>query len=363
MPIKGLTENRRLTRIGKIHLGIKAVNPKGVEYPKAVDYFVLPKEHPQYNELVTAFGEQPKELRIMLPSDDEERFASQYYRCYSKTRGLICKGDGETAMRVVDTQTRALADRDSKEVVMKEAVCQGKECPDYEDRKCKELMNLQFFLPEITGLGIWQIDTSSINSIRNINGAVSTIKEINDGRVKFIPLLLTIEPGKGKDDKGKEKTIYVLNLRSLDSLIEAVKKSMQKPLELIAGMAGDITEIELPQPDDERPELVTKDWEGQAGEPATLAPTPITEELKNALFGQDSPSAKKVSVSEFEKAVADLQSKLDAVRWTEKTWRSWIKAQLKVESATGSLEEVLTRCTPEQRDRFITHVNLMWNAR
>ena len=40
-PIKGLTEKRRLPRIGKIHLGIMAETKKGVPYPKAVDYFVF----------------------------------------------------------------------------------------------------------------------------------------------------------------------------------------------------------------------------------------------------------------------------------------------------------------------------------
>ena len=40
--IKELSDVRRLPRLGKIHLGVKAKNEKGVEYPKAVDYFVVP---------------------------------------------------------------------------------------------------------------------------------------------------------------------------------------------------------------------------------------------------------------------------------------------------------------------------------
>ena len=269
MPIKGITDKRRLPRVGKIHLGIMAETPKGVKYPKAVDYFVFPQEHEKYQELIDNFGEKPKELRILIPLEDEDKFASQYYRCYSKTRGLICKGDGEITMRMVDAQTGALADRDSQKVEMREMPCEGRECPDYKSKKCREIMNLQFLLPEITGLGVWQIDTSSINSIRNINAVSSMLKAVY-GRVGMMPLILALEQIEVVNpDDGKKKKVWVLNLKSPDSMIDAARRAMQKPLELIAGWGEDITEIEveMPVPDEDRPELVTTDWEGPAGEP------------------------------------------------------------------------------------------------
>ena len=42
MPIKGLSEQRRLPRLGKIRLGVKKKNQKGIEYPASTDYFVCP---------------------------------------------------------------------------------------------------------------------------------------------------------------------------------------------------------------------------------------------------------------------------------------------------------------------------------
>ncbi|KKN16945.1 hypothetical protein LCGC14_0970620, partial [marine sediment metagenome] len=162
-PIKGLTERRRLPRIGKIHLGIRVpATDTTKEHPKAVDYFVFDPDHPQYAELVKTYGEQPKELHVVFPLDDPEAFASQYYRLYSRSRGLVCKGDGETATRMFDTKTGVLANRDSKEVVNKECTCAGRECPEYGRRGCGEVMNLQFLLPEVSGFGVWQIDTGSI---------------------------------------------------------------------------------------------------------------------------------------------------------------------------------------------------------
>lgn len=257
MPIKGLSETKRLPRLGKIHLGIKVAKDGGVEYPKAVDYFVCPPE------VQKVFGEKPKQLRILIPIEDEERWASQYYRCYSRTRGLICKGDGETAMRMVDAATGAMADKDSKAIAMKEVVCQGRDCPDY-GKQCKEIMNLQFLLPEVAGLGIWQIDTGSINSIRNINSTAELIKRIY-GRVAMIPLLLTLESQDVQDPEGKKRAVYVLNLRTNQTLLELMQTASTKQL------TTSESEPEMPISDDEVPQLIIP----QNQEPAVIGASPL----------------------------------------------------------------------------------------
>ena len=41
MPIKGVTDATRLPRVGKIHLGEKAVGKSGAPYPTPVDYFLV----------------------------------------------------------------------------------------------------------------------------------------------------------------------------------------------------------------------------------------------------------------------------------------------------------------------------------
>lgn len=255
MPIKGVSEVRRLPRLGKIHLGFKDPKKKGA--PTATDFFVCP------SEVQAVFGKEPRELNICFPVDDEERFSSQYYRCYSQTQGLVCKGDGETCVRMVDVETDALANRESKETELKELPCEGRECPYYE-KQCREVMNLQFLLPEVPGLGIWQIDTSSINSIRNINSAVDLIKRIH-GRIAMIPLSLTIEPQEVQTPEGKRRTVNVLNLRSKQTLIEMIQTASTK--KLTAGA------VELPAPDDEAPEAV------EETEPELEPPAPEEEEL------------------------------------------------------------------------------------
>jgi len=251
MPIKGLTDKRRLPRLGKIHLGMRARTDKNVEYPVAVDYFVCPEE------VTKVFGDKPRELPILIPVEDEERWASQYYRAYSRTRGLLCKGDGERATRLIDVETGAMADKDSLEVKMQEISCEGRGCPEYQAKSCREMMNLQFLLPDVPGYGIWQIDTSSVNSIVNINSGAELIRLLH-GRVSMIPLLLTVEPQEVIAQDRTRKKVHVLNLRTRETL----RSLMQNVPALPAPEAG----VELPNPEDEVPDLILSQEQAPQGE-------------------------------------------------------------------------------------------------
>ncbi len=239
MAIKGLTEHRRLPRLGKIRIGIKKISEKtGKEYPFATDYFVLP-------ENLTPFFQDnphPKELPIMIPVEDDEIWCPQYYKLYSSFRGVVCKGDGEKCRRMVDKATGDRANRETQEVVWHEMECAGRECPDYKRGDCSEAMNLQFIMPDLPGLGVWQIDTKSPNSIRNINNAAAMIRSVYK-HIAFIPLILSVEPAEVIDPKGQKKKVHLLNLRTNGTMKELMLQARQP-----------ITELLLPSPvDDEAP--------------------------------------------------------------------------------------------------------------
>ena len=238
MPIKGLSEQVRMQRTGKIRLGIKAPNKSGNgEHPVAVEYFVVPPE------VARIYGDKPTQLSIIIPSENDEEWCPQYYKCYSMTRGLICKGDGETCRRLVDTVTGALASRDTKDAMWKlDIPCKGQECPDYQAKQCREVMNLTFILPDFPDLGVWQVDTSSVNSIMNINSAAKLIRAACK-RISFMPLTLTIEPKEVVNPEDhKKKTVRVLNLHIRKSFIEVLQEA-QRPM----------TELLLPPPDESEP--------------------------------------------------------------------------------------------------------------
>lgn len=216
--IKGVSDIRRFPRAGKIHLGVKATNQKGKEYPRAVDYFVLPEDRP---DLAERFGAQPRELPIMFPVDDLETVAPQWYKRYGSGTGLVCRGDGETAV------CRAMQpDKETGEMKptgeFEEIECSGQECEWYIKKHCRHVMNLQFLLPDFISDGVWQLDTSSFFSIVNFNGSWDFIRTLTGGKVAMIPLLLRVVP-KEVAPGGSKKIVHVLELKlagsySLDQL-------------------------------------------------------------------------------------------------------------------------------------------------
>ncbi len=236
MPIKGVTEVVRLPRLGKIRLGIKKENASGVPYPSPTDYFVCPEE------VRKVFGEKPRELRIMFPTDEQSQWASQFLRCYSASRGLICRGDGETAIARIDIRTGEIATREAAEAELREVTCNPAKCLYYQKAHCRRVMNLQFLLPDCPGFGVYQLDTSSFNSIVNVNSSLELIRGIC-GRLSMIPLSLKIVDQEVQPE-GKKKTIRILSLTAPYSLVE-----IQRYAQLPPGRA-----LLLPAPDNEAPD-------------------------------------------------------------------------------------------------------------
>ena len=236
MPIKGVSEVVRLPRLGKIRLGIKKENADGTIYPSPTDYFVCPEE------VRKVFGERPRELRIMFPTDDETQWASQYLRCYSATRGLICRGDGLTAMAKVDIHTGEIVDKESEITELCEITCNPAKCVFHQQGQCRRVMNLQFLLPDCPGFGVYQLDTSSFYSIVNVNSSLELIRGIC-GRLAMIPLSLKLVDQEVLPE-GKKKTVRVLSLTAPYSLAEIQRYAQTPPGRVLL----------LPAPDSEAPD-------------------------------------------------------------------------------------------------------------
>lgn len=234
-PIKGISEIVRLPRLGKIKLGVKEAGADGILYPTPTDHFVCP------DEVKKVLGEKPKELRIMFPTEDSEQWASQYLRCYSTSRGLVCRGDGETAVARVDVRTDEIDSRDTSVARLKEISCNPDGCPCHRSGDCRRVMNLQFLLPECPGFGVYQLDTSSYHSMKNINSALAFIRGICQ-RVSMIPLSLRLVEQIVQPD-GYDKIAYVLSLTCPYSLVEVQKYAQVPPGQAL-----------LPPPDSEAPD-------------------------------------------------------------------------------------------------------------
>jgi len=262
MPIKGVSDVVRLPRLGKISLGVKKETDTGTSYPSPTDHFVCPEE------VRKIFGDKPKDLRIMFPTEDDSQWASQYLKYYSATRGLICRGDGEAAIARVDIRTGEIATREAQETELREIVCDPDTCVYYRHGQCKRVMNLQFLIPDCPGLGVYQLDTSSFYSIVNINSDIKLIRGICQ-RISMIPLSLRLVEQQVQPD-GKKKTIHILSLTANYTLAE-----IQKYAQIPPGKS-----LLLPPPDTEAPEdLFPQNVIGQGGAVAIDEIPTVDEEL------------------------------------------------------------------------------------
>jgi hypothetical protein len=249
MPIEGLSEVVRIPRLGKIRLGIKveSKDKKNVLYPKPTDYFVCPKE------VTEVYGDKPKELDIMFPVEESELFAQQFLRAYSLSQGLVCIGTGVEAHRKVDMDTGAIADHSTKKWEWRDTLCDPQDCPEYSTKRCRRVMNLQFLMPTVPGIGVYQIDTSSFYSIVNINSMVKMLKGVL-GRCSLIPLVLALGPVEVSPPGLTKKTVYIMHIKKNIKLAELAKLAILPPGRVLIPEA----ETEEP-PDDLFPEGVIID--------------------------------------------------------------------------------------------------------
>ncbi|GEO28012.1 MULTISPECIES: hypothetical protein [Alicyclobacillus] len=236
--IKGFSEPKRIPRVGKIYLGVKTVNDGGKEYPKATDYFVVRADGTNTSDQAAAafhevYGDKPKEITICFPTDDPEQFMPQALCSYKGSQGrgrLWCKGDGETAVR------------EDGNGGYTQVHCAYKECEFYKAKQCKELTRLIFLLPEVKGIGIWELDSTSYYTSQNLIGSIQLIRQLTRGRIAMIPLTLRVVPMQAQV-AGHPKTIYVLDLK-----LENVK--MMDLLNKVATIALDEPTMDFERPND-----------------------------------------------------------------------------------------------------------------
>lgn len=251
MPIGTLErEVPRLPRLGKIRLGIKVTSQKGNEYPKKVDYFVVKPDGVTSQSAAEAFhevyGEHPREIDIMFPIEDESIFMPTWFKAY-RSFGLFCKGPGPDEQGKPGIATRVyLGDKDPTLAglggmaeglragsMIDVPLCDPETCPYYTGGECKQNATLQILLPQVRGLGVWQITTSSWNSIRNIRGGIRFIRGLTGGRIAWLPLKMRLVPQEVTHD-AKKVLIYVLQLAHdvvrLTDILSASQKTIAQLL-------------------------------------------------------------------------------------------------------------------------------------
>ncbi len=252
---QGLSERRRLPRAGKIKLGVM-VTQNGKTYPRATDFFVCP---PDVTDALS-LPEKPRELPIMFPSDDPEQIFPQTLKMYRRSSGLWCSGDGERAKRW--DETGHLAER----------TCP---CEYLDSGECGPVATLNFLLPDVPGIGIFQIDTGNKASITSLNTAFEQFAAMFGG-LRGIPFLLKLEPAQtmrwNAEKKQMEKvTVHALRLDSPYSLRQILewRKALGKPVEAL---------MPAPEMDDDPIEVHAEPDAPETGAASASGPTAEPEE-------------------------------------------------------------------------------------
>lgn len=344
-PIVNVSNIVRMPRLGKIHLGVKVEAPGKNPYPRPTDYFVCP---PEVQEV---FGEKPKDLRIMFPVDDVEQFAQQWYRAYTRTQGLVCVGDGESCRRKVDLDTGAMASHSTIEgrwEWTEDLPCDPQECPDYGAKACRRVMNLQFLLPDVPGLGVWQIDTSSFYSIVNINSMIKMLKGML-GRCSMIPLTLALGPVEVTPAGLKKKTVYIMHIKKDIRLADMARLAQLPPARALIPEP----EVEEP-PEDLYPEgiLVTPEvQQKQKNKPAKAQPA-----KQETSATEEKPPGEAIEGEGFTIDPTWLSESQKALKWSDETCKTFLVSKYKI-SPEGTLTEVLQRLTREQAENFVNEIN------
>ena len=203
---------QRLSVSTKVSIGLP---PNGdCNHPTKLDHFVFLRKKKTANrvewevdpDLTAHYGEQCRELRIILIDDDVENVFPSSYAWWTATERK-CWGDGVSA-------TRRTPEKPGGQPWPQ---C-GSGCPELASGLCKPSGDLRFVLADFPRLGsVCRIHTSSYRSIRQIHSALQEIQTFTGGRLAGITGKLVVRPEEvtyfdRKEKRKKTASIWALSL-------------------------------------------------------------------------------------------------------------------------------------------------------
>lgn len=276
--IVGLSDERRIPRLGRIRLGHVNFNTDSDKSrPEEDAFFHVPQE------VAAVYGTTPTELDILFPVNDRSVVFPQAYEYYGSSRRLLCSGDGRQAMRW-----------DSQKLTM-----QPTECPcNLLGEGCKQRGHLLVMLPRVRQTGVYQIDTSSLMSIININSFLHMLAPEDDpdngllGYFAMVPMKLRRVP-RDIYPKGYHRKSYPLEL-VLDATDDEIKElRAQKEKTLAQTRKWTVQVPEQTNPEQDQGSIITIDGQDPsavaAAAPADQSAQPQTPTPAQPAATADAP--------------------------------------------------------------------------
>ncbi len=247
MIIKNLKKDRiSVNKKGKITSGIKVTNERGIEYPKAVDYFVID----DFPELIEIYGQKPKKMVLVFPTNEIEDFFQASYVLYGSNQQMIRKCDGEECIhRIKETitlvgeydelgnihETAEPYEKQFEAGEIGECICKlmpktilkdGKEIRN--PKVCSVAMYLKAFIVDYKAHRIvsplcYLFYSGSENTASNIYSELNKVKMMM-GRLAGIPFGISVEMIPGKTNAKVKYPIWSLQvLGSMAQLEESTR--------------------------------------------------------------------------------------------------------------------------------------------
>lgn len=190
MAIKGLTDRgMAFPEIGSIRKG--APKEEGKNRPGAdLQHFRV--EFDQREKEAEAifrakYGNEPKEIIIVLPFDEIERMWDAWYEAYSASR-LIARSDGERFVYLVNPTTGEVEVRSGQPFRPHQDEIYG--------QKMKATGRLKVVIPELARMAYLTVHTTSVYDVLNISQQLEAVKHINGGKLAGVTLVLRRRPQK-----------------------------------------------------------------------------------------------------------------------------------------------------------------------
>jgi len=274
---------QRLSVSTKVSIGLP---PNGdCNHPTKLDHFVFLRKKKSANrveweadpELTRHYGEQCRELHIMLIDDDIENVFPSSYAWWTAIERK-CWGDGVTA-------TRRTAEKPSGQPW---TTC-GSGCPELAGGQCKPGGDLRFVLADFPRLGsVCRIHTCSYRSIRQIHSALQEIQTFTGGRLAGITAKLTVRPEEAtyfdrKEKRKRTASIWALSLEVEGDDMRKLITNLTENARLFAetrkllGSGGKVLEV-VEDEQEQAPELTAEFYPAPANgslssEPADVGST------------------------------------------------------------------------------------------